>query len=121
MLIGLGGFVGSTLRYLMAGWMHQLFKTDAFPIGTTLVNITGCLAIGLLGGWSEQIQAFSPNARLFLLIGLLGSYTTFSTFGYETIALLRDRELTLAFINVAIQLTLGFGAVAVGFNLSAKI
>ena len=118
MLVGFGGFIGSVLRYLASGWMHHIFKTDSFPVGTAMVNITGCLAIGLLGGWTEHLQTFSPHTRLFLFIGLLGGFTTFSSFGYETMALLRDEELFLAFVNVAMHLLLGFAAVLIGFNCS---
>jgi len=116
--VGFGGFIGSVLRYLASGWVHHIFKTSSFPVGTAIVNITGCLVIGLLGGWVENLQTFNPHARLFLFLGLLGGFTTFSTFGYETIALLRDKELAMAFVNVAMQLLLGFGAVLIGFNCS---
>ena len=118
MLVGFGGFIGSVLRYLVSGWMHNIFKTDSFPVGTAVVNITGCLVIGLLGGWAEHLQTFNPHTRLFLFLGLLGGFTTFSTFGYETMALLRDEELFLAFVNVGMHLLLGFGAVLIGFNCS---
>ncbi len=115
-LVGLGGFCGSVLRYLVSGWAHTLFKADMFPLGTAVVNIAGCLVIGILGGLTDQLQTLSPHTRLFLLLGLLGGFTTFSSFGYETVALLRDRELLLAFVNVAVNVVLGFGAVLVGFN-----
>jgi len=118
MLVGFGGFIGSVLRYLASGWMHQMFRTDSFPVGTATVNITGCLVIGLLGGWADHFQALNPHTRLFLFLGLLGGFTTFSTFGYETMALLRDKELFLAFVNVFVQLLLGFGAVLLGYNFS---
>ena len=118
MLVGFGGFIGSVLRYLISGWIHQILKTSSFPIGTAMVNIIGCLIIGLLGGWAEHLQALGPHARLFLFLGLLGGFTTFSAFGYETMALLRDKELLLAFVNVGMQLFLGFGAVLLGYNCS---
>ncbi|MCP4676706.1 MAG: fluoride efflux transporter CrcB [Deltaproteobacteria bacterium] len=116
MLVGSGGFIGSVLRYLVSVLMQQSFKTDSFPAGTAVVNVTGCLVIGLLGGWAENGQALGPQTRLFLFLGLLGGFTTFSTFGYETVALLRDKAVFLAFINVIIQLSLGFGAVLLGYN-----
>lgn len=118
MLVGFGGFIGSVLRYLVSGWMHNMFKADSFPVGTAIVNITGCLVIGLLGGWADHLQALNPHTRLFLFLGLLGGFTTFSAFGYETMALLRDRELFLAFVTVSVNLLLGFGAVFLGYNCS---
>jgi len=116
--VGFGGFIGSVLRYLVSGWIHHIFNTDSFPIGTAIVNIIGCLIIGLLGGWAEHLQAFNSHTRLFLFLGLLGGFTTFSAFGYETIALLRDKEILLTFVNVGMHLLLGFGAVLLGFNCS---
>ena len=118
MLVGFGGFIGSVLRYLASEWTHHIFKTNSFPVGTAIINVTGCLIIGLLGGWAEHVQSFTPNARLFLFLGLLGGFTTFSAFGYETMTLLRDKELFSAFVNVGIHLLLGFGAVLLGLNCS---
>jgi CrcB protein len=82
------------------------------------VNVVGCLAIGLLGGWADNTELFSPAVRLFLLLGLLGGFTTYSTFGYETVALLRDRQTVAAMGYVVLHLVLGFGAVALGYGLS---
>lgn len=118
MLVGFGGFIGSVLRYLVSGWMHHIFRTDSFPVGTAIVNITGCFVIGQLGGWADHFQALNHHTRLFLFLGLLGGFTTFSAFGYETMALLRDKELFLAFVNVSVHLLLGFGALFLGYNCS---
>jgi CrcB protein len=116
LLVGMGGFVGSALRYLGSGWAQSWMKSAVFPVGTATVNILGCLAIGLLGGLAENTQMFSPQLRLFVFLGLLGGFTTFSTFGYETMALVRDGELLLAFANVAFQLIFGVAAVLIGSN-----
>ena len=118
MLVGFGGFAGSILRYLMSGLVGHIFKINPFPLGTAVVNITGCFVIGLLGGLAEHLQAFSPYSRLFLFLGLLGGFTTFSTFSYETVALLRDRELFIAFGNVGVHLLLGLAAVWLGLSCS---
>ncbi len=118
LLVGLGGFVGSVLRYLASGWVIEMFKCSQLPIGTVIVNITGSLLLGILGGFSENIQLFTPNMKLLLFVGLLGGFTTFSTFGYETITLLRNDQIMLAFTNVAVQLIVGFGAVYLGYNFS---
>lgn len=117
-MVGLGGFAGSVFRYLVSGWIQKLSDTPFFPYGTLGVNALGCLAIGLLGGWADNAELFSPSARLFLLIGLLGGFTTFSTFGYETMALLRDKEVLAASTYVGLHLVLGFAAVALGYGLS---
>ena len=116
--VGLGGFVGSILRYCVGGWIQRLSDTPLFPYGTLGVNVIGCLVIGLLGGWADNNELFSPPVRLFLLIGLLGGFTTYSTFGYETVALLRDRQTLAALGYVSLHLLLGFGAVALGYGLS---
>ena len=118
LIIGLGGFTGSILRYLAAGWVQRLSDTPFFPYGTLGVNVLGCLAIGLLGGWAENAELFSPAARAFLFIGLLGGFTTFSTFGYETMALLREKAVIPALLYVALHLLLGLAAVALGYGLS---
>jgi CrcB protein len=117
-IVGLGGFVGSILRYLVSGWVQRLSATPLFPYGTLGVNVFGCLLIGLLGGWAENVELFGPSARLFLILGLLGGFTTFSTFGYETVALLRDRETFAALAYVGSHLVLGFGAAGLGYGLS---
>ena len=117
-LVGLGGFIGSVLRYLLFVGIHHLSKAGPFPISTLVVNTTGCLIIGFLGGWAENLGTFNPQIRLFLFIGLLGGFTTFSTFSYETITLLRHKEILLALINVSLHLLLGFGAVILGFTCS---
>ncbi len=118
MLVGSGGFVGSALRYLASGWIQHVVKTELIPVGTAVVNVTGCLVIGLLGGWAEHSQAFSPNTRLFLFVGLLGGFTTFSTFGYETISLLRDKAILSSFVYIGVHLVLGLGAVLLGLYCS---
>jgi fluoride exporter len=118
LLVGLGGAIGSIARYLVAGWMHALVPLALFPIGTLTVNLCGCLLIGLLGGYSDARQAFGPELRVFLFIGVLGGFTTFSSFAYETLALARDAELLRAFANVAAQVVLGLAAAWIGYSLT---
>ncbi len=117
-LVGLGGFIGASLRYLVSGWIQELSKSAWFPFGTLAVNVIGCLLIGLLGGWADNLELFKPATRLIVLIGMLGGFTTYSTFGYETMALIRDREMLYAFANVTLHLVLGFGGVWLGYTLS---
>lgn len=112
--VGAGGFIGSILRYLLGDLVHRLAGDGFFPYGTLLINVLGCLFIGLLNGLVETRQVFGPETRLFLFIGLLGGFTTFSTFGYETFALARDGEGLAAFTNIGLQVLLGLGAVWLG-------
>lgn len=115
--VGAGGFIGSIGRYLLAGAVYQLFPNLYFPIGTAVVNILGCLLIGFITGLTEVRNLLSPEMRVFLLIGLLGGFTTFSTFAFETTALLRDGVFFTALANVLIQVIFGISAVWLGYNL----
>ncbi|HXU13118.1 MAG TPA: fluoride efflux transporter CrcB [Candidatus Binatia bacterium] len=113
-LVGFGGFLGSIARYLAGGAVHRLAEGSAFPYGTLFVNVTGCLAIGFLAALSEARGVLSPEARVFLMVGVLGGYTTFSSFGYETLQLVRGGEMLAAAANVLIQVVVGLGAVWAG-------
>jgi len=115
--VGAGGFLGSIGRYLLAGAVYRIFPNLNFPIGTTVVNILGCFLIGFITGLVEVRNLLSPELRVFILIGLLGGFTTFSTFGFETFALLRDGEFIPALANVLVQAIFGISAVWFGFNL----
>lgn len=119
--VGLGGFLGSVLRYLVGGWVHRGLNTPWFPYGTFVVNMTGCMVIGFLGGLAEARQLFNPEARLFLFIGVLGGFTTFSTFAYETSAFLDDGQILAAFLNVGLHVILGLVAVWLGGFLSRMV
>ncbi len=121
LLVGLGGFIGSAGRYLVSGWVQQMVDKPLLPFGTLAVNVIGCLLIGLLGGLAEAREIMHPNARMFVMIGMLGGFTTFSTFGYETFALGRDGESLLALANIAAQVVLGLFAVWAGFALAKAV
>ena len=110
-LVGLGGFFGSVLRYLLAGYVHTVLRDFEFPYGTLAVNVAGCFFLGFLSQLAEGYGLFSSEARLFLFIGILGGFTTFSTFGGETFNLLRDREVFLAAMNISCQVILGLMAI----------
>ena len=121
LLVGIGGFIGSVLRYLLSGLAHELSGRDDFPIGTLLVNVLGCFVIGVFSQLAETRSAFTPEIRALVAIGILGGFTTFSSFGNETLNLWRDREGLLAFFNIAFQLVLGLAAVATGRWCAFKI
>lgn len=114
LLVGAGGFVGSVLRYSMSGFVHRILKNTWFPFGTLSVNMAGCFLIGFLNGLAESKQVFYTETRLFLFIGLLGGFTTFSTFGYESFSFLRDGQLAPAVMNVTVHVVLGLTAVYLG-------
>ena len=114
LVIGLGGFVGAIARYGLSGLVHR-YVGASFPTGTLVVNVLGCFVIGGLMYLVEDRQLFAPETRLFLQIGFIGSFTTLSTVGYETFALLRAGQIALASLNAAANVLLGIGAVALGW------
>jgi CrcB protein len=113
--VGLGGFVGSVLRFAMGGWVQRTLPHALFPYGTLAVNVLGCLLIGFLAAWRQPLE---PGLRLFLMVGLLGGFTTFSTFALETLTLTQQQQPLLAFINVIAKVTLGLAAAWAGFELA---
>lgn len=118
--VGCGGFLGAVARYALTGIMQKRFPHFT-PAGTLAVNVAGCLLIGVLMAIVVKRPDFSPNLRLFLITGILGSLTTFSTFGYETVELMREEEYRAAFWNVAANLLLGLPAVFAGFQLTERL
>jgi CrcB protein len=115
LLAGLGGAIGSICRYLLGGWVHALVPLSTFPYGTLVVNVSGCLVIGVIAGISDFRHALGPELRVFLMIGVLGGFTTFSSFAYETLALGRDAEFMRALVNVAAHVVLGLAAAWLGY------
>jgi CrcB protein len=102
-LVFLGGGTGAALRYWMQGAIYNRTGAD-FPYGTIAVNILGCFIIGLLMVSLEERFLATPSLRLFLTVGILGGFTTFSSFSYETLALVRDGESLRALANVGLSL-----------------
>ena len=121
MLIGLGGFVGAISRYAVGGVVQNLTRSIAFPYGTIAVNVIGCFLIGGLAYMAEVRSLFTANTRLFLFIGVLGAFTTFSTFANETLELLRVNKQGLALLNVVLHFLLCIFAVIAGRYASALI
>jgi CrcB protein len=119
--VGVGGFIGSVFRYVLSGLVQEYTKRDDFPVGTLAVNILGCLSIGLLSQLAEARGALSPETRALVIIGILGGFTTFSSFGNETMNLWRDGESYLAFVNVVAQVMLGLGAVWLGRTIGHEL
>ena len=121
LFVGTGGFVGAVLRYWLSSTVQQLSNSALFPVGTLVVNVLGCLVIGFLSELAEEHGLFTAEARAFVFIGILGGFTTFSTFSNETMNLLRNGQNTLAFGNAAGHLILGLGAVWAGRTLAYLI
>ncbi len=117
LLVGLGGFLGSIGRFVMTGAFNRFSPALGFPIGTLTVNILGCFLIGLLHGLAETRSLFGPDIRIFLFIGILGGFTTYSTFGFESLTLLKDGALLKAFANIILHILFGLSAVWVGDTL----
>lgn len=103
LFIGLGGFLGSIGRYGLTS-LVQIKTESLFPYGTMLVNILGCFVIGLLMTLFQERIIVSQNIRLFLLVGILGGFTTFSSFSYDTFALLKAGNFLSAWMNVGVSL-----------------
>ena len=118
MVIGSGGFLGALARYGLSGLVHRQMPLTTFPYGTLVVNLLGCFAIGVLAGLVESRQLFGPELRAFAFIGILGGFTTFSTFGYETFAMIRDAEYLAAWANVGLHVMLGLALVWLGFAVT---
>jgi len=117
--IGIGGFLGAISRYGVALWIGQRWGRN-FPLGTFLINISGSFLIGLLMSLFTERFMVNPQWRLLLIVGFLGAYTTFSTFEYETGALVKDGEWLIAMLNVILSVSVGFIALKLG-EVIAKI
>lgn len=113
LVIGAGGFLGAITRYLLGSWVGQKWGRT-FPLGTFCINISGSFLIGLLMTLLTEKLMVDARWRLFLVIGFLGAYTTFSTFEYETGKLFGDGEWLLAGLNVILSVFFGFAALKLG-------
>mgnify|MGYP000896182615 CR=1 FL=1 len=114
LIIGLGGFAGAVLRYSLNGLIQNATNNFSFPYGTLVINLVGCILMGAFSELVESFGFFSAETRSFLFIGLLGAFTTFSTFGNESVNLLREGNHWLSFINIGLHILLGLGAIGLG-------
>lgn len=113
-IIALGGALGSVFRYLLSTWTQTASKSIDFPYGTLTVNLIGCFVIGFLAQIAEARGVFTSESRAFVFIGILGGFTTFSSFGNETINLFRDGETFNALANVGANVIFGLILVWLG-------
>ena len=117
LFVGIGGFIGSVLRYLVSLLFARLDIAN-FPLATLSVNILGCFLIGLVLGLTERGSFTAGEVRSFVVIGILGGFTTFSAFSYETIRLLQEGAFGPAAGNIFLNVALGLGATWLGLLLS---
>ena len=108
------------LRYLTSGWVQRYDLFQGFPLGTLAVNLMGSAVLGLLAGVSESRFVFGPSGPLFLFIGVLGGFTTYSTFSFETFGLLREGLYLRAVANVTGTLVLCFAGVWLGYGFGTS-
>ena len=114
LLIGVGGFVGAIARFWLSGRVQDLSGSIGFPYGTLVINLVGCFLLGVLSYLIDVRGMFTPEVRSLLIVGLLGAFTTFSTFSMETFNLLAAGESVRALVNVASSVILGLAAVWAG-------
>jgi CrcB protein len=120
-LVGVGGCLGAVLRYLLSGYVQGMLQDIQFPYGTLVVNLMGCFVIGLLSQLADARGVFTTESRLFVFTGILGGFTTFSTFANESMNLLRDGQAVGSFANVSAQVLFGLAAVWLGRVTAAAI
>jgi CrcB protein len=116
--VALGGAFGSVSRYLLGAWTQSLSKSIDFPYGTLTVNLIGCFVIGFLSQLAEARGAFTSESRAFVFIGILGGFTTFSSFGNDTINLFRDGETFNALANIGANVIVGLLLVWLGRTIA---
>jgi fluoride exporter len=122
-LIALGGALGSVARYSLQGFVQRLFadtQAATFPVGTLVVNVLGCFLIGVLSGMFAGPWLIREEYRIGLTVGILGGFTTFSTFGLESFNLVNDGQHRLALANLVLSYALGLLAVGIGYRLAER-
>jgi len=113
LLVAAGGALGALCRYGLSGFVHRFLPAD-YPFGTTAVNVLGCFLFGLVWVLADERYFIRAEARVFLLVGFMGAFTTFSTYIFETGQLMRDFQWMYAALNLTCQIVLGFFALALG-------
>lgn len=119
-LIGIAGLTGTLLRYWLSGLVARRYG-ETFPWGTMVVNIIGCLIAGAIFNLTEERFLISPTLRTVILIGLLGGFTTFSSYGLQTFTLLKDSQLAMATLNIVVSNALGLLMVWLGYSLAKAL
>ncbi|MFH1851221.1 MAG: fluoride efflux transporter CrcB [Candidatus Neomarinimicrobiota bacterium] len=121
MIVGAGGFFGAIMRFAVSGLVNNVFTDSGFPWGTLVVNVLGCFIIGALTELMELRWGFSSEVHLLLIVGFLGSFTTFATFGHETLNLFNDQRIFHSFLNIGLQLFLGLSGIMLGRWVTVQV
>lgn len=119
--VGIGGAIGAVLRHVISGHVQGQIRVGGFPYGTLAVNVIGCLLIGILSHTARTPGRFTSDGVLFLLVGMLGAFTTFSTFSKETVDLFESGRSMAALVNVGVHMVAGLVAVGGGYELARFI
>ncbi|MFP8487557.1 fluoride efflux transporter CrcB [Gracilimonas sp. Q87] len=117
LVVGSGGFIGAVSRYLISVFAISQVPHSKLPYGTVAVNLIGCLLIGFLAGLFEIKSWANPEFRLFIFVGILGGFTTFSTFSHETFLLFENGKLLMSIANLSFQVIFGLVFVWLGYQL----
>lgn len=120
LLIGLGGFIGANLRYLVQGWFAQLWGST-FPFGTLVANVTGSFLLAFFLALTTERVVVAPGWRLFFAVGVMGGYTTFSSFSVETLSFLEQGFWVLGLANLFANVGLALTAAVLGFWLARAL
>ncbi len=122
LIVGLGGFFGAIGRYFLVDAIERVWQgPNGFPWGIFAANMLGCLVIGAFFGYSTHVRVISDEMRLLVVTGFLGSLTTFSTFGHQTLQLLRRGQIGLGLANIGASVLVGLFAVWIGFCLVERL
>lgn len=121
LILGLGGFFGAVSRHMLSSFVQNMFKPTGFPYGTLAVNILGCFVLGLLTHLAGTKGLLDANTRLFLMVGFVGAFTTFSTFSVESAALFQNGQSFAGWLNILGSNLLGIVFVFVGQALAAQV
>ena len=119
LIVGAGGFLGSVARYMTSRFIQDNLNLS-FPIGTLVVNVVGCFILGVIYGFMDKGEVFSQEMWVFLTIGICGGFTTFSTFAYENVSLLRDGNFIQSALYIALSVFAGIIALYSG-NIITKL
>ncbi|MBT3315427.1 MAG: fluoride efflux transporter CrcB [Anaerolineae bacterium] len=121
LLIGMGGFLGAIMRYLLGNYVQNWSKISDFPIGTLVVNLVGCLLIGALAQLAEIRDIFTPETSSLIFLGFLGAFTTFSTFSSDSFNLFQEGNSLLFYLNIGASVIFGLFAVWLGRTIVSLV
>jgi CrcB protein len=120
-VVGSGGMIGAVGRYLMTLLVNSLSKGHPFPFSTLVVNFIGCFAFGIMSGLVEHSKIITPTMKLFIMVGIIAAFTTFSTFSHDIFVMIRNNQIMLAFFNLFIKVSFGVIAVWLGFIVTKSL